>query len=103
MSAEGRNEWASPIRVVRLPAAPLAHDDKPRRDDFASRSVRQLPLMNTDSTDKAAKKGFDRSVTARSKCSLVFVCNKTSMGGVGLAEGHRQRATRIGTSGDRVI
>jgi hypothetical protein len=39
---------------------------------------------------------FDRSVTARSNYSLMFVCNKTSMPGGGLAERRRQKATKIG-------
>jgi hypothetical protein len=36
---------------------------------------------------KRSKKGFDRSVTARSNCTLAFVFNKTRMGGGSLAEG----------------
>jgi len=40
------------------------------------------------------KKGFDRAVTARSNGTLAFVFNKTSMGGWGLAEGHKQRVAR---------
>jgi hypothetical protein len=31
---------ASPIWIVRLPAAPVAHDDKLRRVDFAPRSLK---------------------------------------------------------------
>jgi hypothetical protein len=46
-------------------------------------------------TVKKGKKGFDRSVTARSNCTLAFVFNK-GLWGVGVvAEGRRQRAARI--------
>jgi hypothetical protein len=42
------------------------------------------------------EKGFDRSVTARLIGTLTFVFSKSSMPGGVVAEGHRQRAARIG-------
>jgi hypothetical protein len=42
---------------------------------------------------KKPKKPLDCLMTVLSKGTLVFVCNKSAMGGWGLAEGHRQRAT----------
>jgi hypothetical protein len=43
---------------------------------------------------KTEKSDFDRPVTARSNWGLMFVINKTPMGGGGLAEGRRQKAAR---------
>jgi len=44
---------------------------------------------------KTEKKGFYRSVTVQSNCTLAFVFNKDAMGGGSLAEGRRQRAVEI--------
>jgi hypothetical protein len=44
---------------------------------------------------KTEKKGFDRSVTARSNCTLTFVFSKVAMPGGVVAEGRRQRAAEI--------
>jgi hypothetical protein len=42
--AEGRRQkaakWASPIWIVRLPAAPLAHDDRLRRGEIPPRQAK---------------------------------------------------------------
>src|SRR5450432_3240213 len=51
--------------------------------------------------EKRQKRGVDRAVTARSNWGLVFVCNKSAMGGWGLAEG--TQAEGRGKSGDRDI
>jgi hypothetical protein len=50
--AEGRRQkaakWASPIWIVRLPAAPLAHDDRLRRGDFcAARPYLNRPRLTS--------------------------------------------------------
>jgi hypothetical protein len=42
-------------------------------------------------------------VTARSNWGLPFVCNKSAMGGWGLAEEHRQRAVRIAVIADIAV
>jgi hypothetical protein len=44
--------------------------------------------------EKTRKKDFDSLLTVLSNCTSPFVCNKTSMPGGGLAEGHRQRAAK---------
>ena len=45
------------------------------------------------------KTEFDRSVTARSNGTLIFVFNRTLMGVGSLAEGRRQRAMGIADIG----
>ena len=39
--------WASPFWIVRLPAAPLAHDDSLRRGGFAPRGFLLNPTPNS--------------------------------------------------------
>jgi hypothetical protein len=56
---------------------------------------------NVIETRKNAKKGGDKLSTGLSNWGLAFVCNKTLMGGGGLAEGRRQRDAK--RSGDLVI
>jgi hypothetical protein len=41
------------------------------------------------------KKGIDSLLTGLSNCTLAFIFNKALWGVGSLAEGHRQRATRI--------
>jgi hypothetical protein len=46
--------------------------------------------------EKTQKREIDSLMTVLSNCASPFVCNKTSTPGWGLAEGHRQRAAKVG-------
>jgi hypothetical protein len=71
--AEGRRQkaakWASPIWIVRLPAAPLAHDDRLRRGDFcAARPYLNRPrLTSSPETGDLLGKDEDTESNLKSK------------------------------------
>jgi hypothetical protein len=70
---------------------------RPSADRKGRNEKTRLKLARLDHR-KAQKNGFDRPVTVQSNCGLMFVINKSSMPGGGLAEERRQRAAGIGRS-----